>query len=409
MNLSEIYENIMMALQALSANKLRALLTTLGIVIGVAATIAITTLTEGMNKNFTNQVETMGLNFFQLLRDDPGGFTIGIRERKPRPRITLEDCAAVTELCPNVGKVVPTEYIFAFNVTYLEYERRSDICGTVPEYQEVEGYYIARGRFISHDDVERRRMVCVLGSDVVDDLFPHEEPIGKRVTMGGLKFQVIGVLQEKGEMLGQNPDIFINIPVTTFEKHFGRHRSINTSIEPIAFEKMDIALEEVRQVMRQRHKLRFDESEDFYVGKNDQILKTFEKITGGAFMAVIGVTALSLLVGSIGIMNIMLVSVTERTREIGIRKAIGARNSDILLQFLVEAVILSVIGGIIGILTGIGIGMLASTAATFIDYTVPVWVVLLGVTVSAGVGIVSGFYPAYRAAKLDPIESLRYE
>ncbi|OQY26188.1 MAG: hypothetical protein B6244_14205 [Candidatus Cloacimonetes bacterium 4572_55] len=406
MKLTELYENMIMALQALRANTARSLLTTLGIVIGIGATIGITALTEGMNRSMISQVENLGLNYFQLLRYG-GGVQFGFVERKPRPRITLEDGEAIRKLCPSVGKVVPTMYT-SRTVVFEDKSRRSEFCGTVPEYQEVEGYYTERGRFLSHADVEHRRMVCVLGASVTEDLFPHEDPIGKTVSTGGLKFFVIGVLQEKGSIFGNNPDIYINIPATTFEKYYGKFRSVNISIEPVSFELMDKAMEETRTVMRQRRKLRYRDLDNFAVMKNDQILKTLQRLTQGAFMVVIGVTGLSLLVGSIGIMNIMLVSVTERTREIGIRKAVGAKQSDILFQFLTEAVILSVLGGIIGVLVGVGVGVLVSSISP-IDYAMPLWVILLGVAVSAGVGVASGFYPAFRAARLDPIESLRYE
>lgn len=404
---SELYESLMMALGALRANVVRSVLTTLGIIIGVGATIGITTLTEGMNENMMSQVENYGLNYFQLRRYGQGGFQFGFRERQPRPRITVEDADAIAQLAPSVGKVVPTLYT-GRNVTFEGNSRRSTFCGTVPEYTGVEGYYVERGRFLNHSDVEHRRRVCVLGAAVVEDLFPHRDPIGQDISTGGLKFRVIGVLQEKGQIFGMNPDVYINIPVTTFEKYFGKYRSVNISIEPVRYELMDQAMEEVRMIMRQRHKLRYGEENDFSVMKNDQFIQTWERITGGAFLVVIGVTALSLLVGSIGIMNIMLVSVTERTREIGIRKAIGAKRFDILLQFLVEAVILSVIGGLIGVLLGAGFGFGISKISE-IPVAVPVWVVLLGVLVSAGVGVVSGMYPAFRASRLDPIDALRYE
>jgi putative ABC transport system permease protein len=382
-------------------------LTTLGIVIGVSTVIAMLSLVQGINTSVEQNFQSIGNNLISVNRYswvNEGGPP---RDEKPPPRITMQELEYIRKLAPAVGLLAPTLYARR-TVKFQDNHMNSTICGTTWEYQELEAYYIERGRFINETDNDRAALVAVLGADIVQELFPYRDPVGEDMKIGGRRFTVIGVLEPKGAIMGNSRDNIINIPVNTFFKLYGTQRSVNISAQPKTPELFEEAISQIRYVMRKVRELEADEPDNFAINTSDALMSAFNSLTGVAFGVMIGVGGLSLLVGGIGIMNIMLVSVTERTREIGIRKAIGAKKTDILAQFLVEAISLCAVGGIIGMLLGIGIAKLVSTT-TPVPAVIPIWVVFVALGVSTAVGVISGFYPALKASRLNPIDALRYE
>jgi len=282
------------------------------------------------------------------------------------------------------------------------------LAGGTTEFLENNSYEIAEGRFITEQDVDYNRQVAVVGIDVINRLFPYENPMGQDIKISGWRYEVIGVFAEMGNMLGENRNAHVVIPITTFEKQFGERRSLNITIKAKNVELYDTAIDQAIGVMRTIRKVLPGAENDFEVRTNEAFMEFFDNLTKYVRIVAIAIASISLLVAGVGIMNIMLVSVTERTREIGIRKSIGAKRRDILWQFLIEAVVLSEFGGLIGILIGLGIGKLVEIL-TPIPADVPVWTVVLGLAFCSAVGLIFGVYPATKAAKLDPIESLRFE
>ena len=405
----EIRENILQALRALKAHKLRSFLTTLGIVIGVTTVITMLSLIQGMNKSVQGQISSLGSNTFYIQKFPAIRMgRIGEKYRK-RKDLTVEDAQAIARLCPAIKRVAPYAYEFPAKAKFRgEKTPYISLVGGTSAYFQVNQYNLKRGRTLTPLDVQHKRPVVLLGADITEDLFPHIDPIGKWVLIKGHKFQVVGTIEPKGNFLGQSMDDFVLIPITTLMKFYGRRRSVTIAAEPVNVEATQLAIDQATQVLRRRRGVPYNKPNDFEIMTLDMLMDVYRKLTGSIFGAMVGMAAISLLVGGIGIMNIMLVSVTERTREIGIRKAIGARRSDILYQFLIEAITLSGIGGILGIGLGVGIGELVG-AISPLPATIPLWSILLGFTFSAAVGIFFGIYPASKAAKLDPIEALRYE
>ena len=292
----------------------------------------------------------------------------------------------------------------------------TEVTGTSPDFQFIADYEITDGRAMSQVDMDHSREVAMIGTTVVEKLYGNQDPLGKEITIGGNKFEVIAVLGKKGSFLGNDQDNMVIVPISTFMKLFSgqirargpRGGSIEVAVQPLDADHVESAKDEITELMRRRRKVPPAKPDDFAIVTADQLMDIFHKITAGVFGLMIGVTLLSLLVGGIGIMNIMLVSVNERIKEIGIRKAIGARKRDIMQQFIIEAVTLSSVGGVVGMLLGFIIAWVVSLTM-HLPATVSWWSVLLGFGFSAAVGIFFGWYPAQRAAELDPIEALRYE
>ena len=286
--------------------------------------------------------------------------------------------------------------------------RSTLVTGTTPEYETIDNFAVSEGRFVTELDVERHRNSAVLGADIAQELFEFADPIGKDVRIGGRRFVVVGVLEEKGDILGSSLDDLVIIPFTTFEKSFGHRRSVVIDCQPADGVPMQRAIEDIRQVMRVRRKIHRHEPDNFAINTQDDLTSFYNQITGVLYGAMVGIVALALLVGGIGVMNVMLVSVAERTREIGVRMAIGARRGDIRSQFLVESIFLTCLGGLLGILGGSGLGMLVR-GLTPLPATVTPAAVLLATGFALATGLLFGVYPAARAGKLNPIEALRYE
>ncbi|HEX4955579.1 MAG TPA: ABC transporter permease [Thermoanaerobaculia bacterium] len=404
-----VTENFAIALRALRANALRSMLTTLGIIIGTAAVIAVVSIIQGLQFMIVGELQGVGATYIMVFPNQPD------REDRAvaRPvRLTPEDAEAIRQRVVGIDKMTP---ILQGNLVakYLDREHATNVFGTNDQMPEVTNQPLELGRFFSQFDLRERRKVAVVGWKVIEELRLGDQPLGKEIYVGKLRATVIGVMERQGQTLGQDRDDVIYIPFDTAVGLFGRTAAerISLRIQAASVDVVNQVQDSIRQLLRQRHGLSPKDRDDFHVLVQDQVLKSVNSILGGITAVVGAVVSVALLVGGIGIMNIMLVSVTERTREIGVRKSVGARKRDILVQFLIEAVSLSLVGGAIGILFGWGAGALA---VALIPYDlppvhVPLWAVALAFGFSSLVGVVFGIYPAGKAAQLDPIEALRYE
>ena len=396
------------ALGALRANKLRSFLTLLGTIIGVMSVIAVLSFVEGLNRFVSEKLLNAGANVFWV---DPYGMVMSHEEWekvKDRPPITLADADALEAGMLHAAMVVAQADGRA-TARYRNKEVRGvTIRGRGPGYEIVDDITIAVGRHLNELDDQRRRPVCVVGSEIAEELFPGLDPLGRQIRLGAESYEIVGVTESKGKMFGQSQDRFAAIPVRTFLKYKQEGDAVGIAIKSVDQASLATAQQEARNILRGRRHQRPGQPDNFGITTSENVMELWRTLTGGIFIVTVGVAAISLLVGGIVIMNIMLVSVTERTREIGIRKAMGARRRDILTQFLVEATTLSISGGLIGILVGVGLALLAG-AVTPLPAAVSWPAVGLGIAMSALIGIFFGSYPAWRAARLDPIEALRYE
>jgi putative ABC transport system permease protein len=401
-------ESVGIALGALRANKLRSFLTLLGTIIGVMSVIAVVSFVEGMNRYVSEKLLAAGSNVFTI--DKYGVITSqeAYEEALRRPDVTPEDGDALRAGMRHAELVVSssgTRSVVRFKDKTLS---GVIVRGRGAGYEVIDDLAIAEGRHLGEFDDQRRRMVAVIGPEVADELFPGRDPIGRTIRIGSYAFEVVGMTQAKGKVLGQSQDRFIAIPIRTFVKYMVERPSVDISIKSADQASFELAQAEARTLMRGRHRLRPGQPDDFAVTTSDTIMDLYRNLTGGIFVVAIGVASISLVVGGIVIMNIMLVSVTERTREIGVRKALGARRRDILAQFLVESTTLSLAGGVVGIGLGVGLALLVG-AISPLPAAVSVPALVMGIVMSTLVGVFFGSYPAARAARLDPIEALRYE
>lgn len=400
-------EILRVAFGAIRVNLLRSFLTTLGIVIGVGAVIAMVALGEGAQRAVQQQIERMGTN---ILTIRPGQQFWGGIAQGDQP-LKIEDAEALRDRTAGFLTVAP-EISTRLQVEYLRWNSNTEIIGTWPSYFEIYNYGIQAGRFFDEGEVQGRRRVAVLGAKVPEALgkTPPAMLVGKTIRIRGVPFTVVGVLSEKGEMGWLHPDEQIFIPLSTavFRVAGGRDRLRSIYAQVPAPSLMDRAFAEIDRVLRRQHRIRPGQEADFNIRNATDLLRTFEETSRTFTFLLAGIAAVSLVVGGIGIMNIMLVSVTERTREIGIRKAIGATRRNILLQFLVEALTLCLLGGAIGIVTGAAAARLLTRVAQWNTVIAPE-AVLLAFAFAAATGLFFGIWPAQRAAKLDPIVALRYE
>jgi putative ABC transport system permease protein len=401
-------ENLLMALRAIWANKMRSMLTTLGIVIGTAAVIAVVSIVQGFSQVITNEVQNLGANTIIVEPFRPPGKD---GDKLGKIVLTWEDGQAVMRTCPSVTVATPIVQKFG-EVKFGEERSQYPILGVQPVFQDVRNYYVDLGRFFGALDDTSRTNACVIGHGVLTELKLPENPIGRDLLVEGRNCNIIGVMEPKGQLLGQELDKFVMIPYGTAVSLWGHTVEENTAflVRSKTPELVDQAADEIENTLRVRHRLRSDQPSDFKVSTQKEFLKSFTKFANGVTYVVAGVVSIALLVGGIGIMNIMLVSVTERTREIGVRKAVGARRSHILSQFVIEAITLALVGGLIGIAMGIGVGAIAAKLIpNWPGFFVPIWALALAFGFSSAVGLFFGIYPAAKASRLDPIESLRYE
>ena len=405
----QIKESLAVAVDAMRANKLRSILTTLGIIIGVTTIIGMMSIIQGLQNYMVGELSVLGSNTFQVQKDPPIQFGQLDEKYRNRKRLQLEHAYAIKK-APAVIAVGPEDWQFMKVVRYREKKTNPDVimAGATPEFQTSNGYFVGEGRFITDEDVGLRRQVIVLGMDIVEMLFPHTNPIGKDVRIDAHKFKVIGTLEEQGSSFGQSKDNYVVIPITTCQKIYGDKRSLNITVQAKNVELLDTAIEQTIGILRVVRKVPPGKSNDFEIFTSESLVDTFNDLSKYVKIAAVGIALISLLVGGIGIMNIMLVSVTERTREIGIRKSVGAKRSDILWQFITEAVILGNIGGALGIIVGVLLGILIG-AISPLPTAVPIWAVFLGIGFCTIVGLFFCIYPAAKAARLEPIVALRYE
>ncbi len=404
-------DNLWLAIGTFLGNPLRSLLTLLGIVIGVTTVITMMALIEGLRLKVNKDLSMLGANTF-LVAKFPSGFNRGNwLKYAQRKNLREEDASAILEACPSVSAVSIVDDQNGQKITTAIEETRPsvNVTGSTSEYVDTAGLDIASGRFFGEAEAVDGRHVVVLGLDVADALFPGRSPLNHEVRIKGRPFTVIGVLQRRGSFLGMvSMDNVAILPLRAFQQLYGKSRSLDLNIQASDATLVQKAQDEVTTLMRRRRDVGPLEPNDFEVQTNESMTATFNDLSKVITVAGFGVCLLSLLVGGIGILNIMLVSVTERTKEIGIRKALGARKRRILAQFATEAVILALVGGVIGVGFGFGLAFLGRWMLGFTT-VVPAWAVALSLAMSSGVGLVFGIYPAARAAKLDPVEAMRSE
>ena len=405
-------DTVAMALGTLRGNVLRSVLTLLGIVIGAATVVAMMSLTEGLRLKMTSDFSMLGAGAFQVQKWPHLSFgPRDWRKYERRPDLTREQGEALRAL-PHVAHVSIEEYKRGGGVAISTTDRATrnniDFGGVLPDYEPANGVTVARGRFITSTDVMLGRRVAFVGSDIADILFPRMDPLGREVRIGGASWEIIGVAQRAGSILGQSKDGWAVVPWTAYEVVFGRTRNNNIAIQATSPEDSAKALEEVIAALRRLRGLKPQDENDFEIFSNETSAELFDNLARMVGAATFGVCALALLVGGIGVMNIMLVSVTERTREIGVRMALGARRGRILAQFLVESIALSAAGGLAGVLLGAALAVGAREVFQ-VPATIPAWAVLLSLASACGAGLLFGIYPAARASKLDPVEAMRTE
>ena len=400
-------ENLKIALRAIRANKMRSLLTVLGVMIGVAAVIAVVSIVQGFQHKIAGDLNEIGTGFIQVF---PQGDT---RNRFDVPELTIEDAIAVRRQTTAIRDYSP---IFLTSVQTRFGDARHDtrLYAVSRSYPDILNHWVDHGRFFTPVDEEAKKRVCVVGQEIVDKL-SLGEPIGKLIQIGETTFTIVGVLEKKGGSIGGNQDDIVLIPFTTAVVIYGSEnmRQLVLTFQMQKDADLELAKSQVRDVLRRQHRLKPGEKDDFQIMAQEEMMEMVSNVLGSITWILGGVVAIALLVGGIGIMNIMLVSVTERTREIGIRKSIGARRNDVLLQFLIEAIVLSGFGGLIGVVGGF---LLATVARLIINRWVtfpavhtPLWAVFGAFFFCAILGVIFGIYPAAKASKLDPIEALRYE
>jgi len=433
----KVKENIIIALNALRDNKMRAVLTTVGIIIGVLTVVSVASIIEGLNKGFANQISSLGSNTLYIQKY-PWMSNEDWFKFKNRPNLKMSDFEYVQKHLKVNADIIPNTDTRK-SIKYKDNElTRIRVTGAVRLTERVDALAIEEGRFftdgeISRGEISRKKQNAVIGWSIKDKLFDKIDPIGQRILIGGIAYNIIGVLEKRGSLFGFNMDdivyipitaLFKNykrgslfgfnmddivyIPITALFKNYGSHRSVSIMARIEKAEDIEKAKDELRFLMRMSRGIRPSEEDNFSINQQAILLDTYNKLTGGLYTAAIGIGALALLVGGIGIMNIMLVSVAERKREIGIRKALGATKGMISFQFIIESIIICSIGGIIAIGLSFLLSIIIDKVTPF-PSSVPLWSVILGLSFSSLVGLFFGIYPARQAAKLNPIDCLHYE
>jgi putative ABC transport system permease protein len=379
-------------------------------------------IVTGFNNNMVRSFQSFGATLVMFQKYEPRFGPGGPRPEGERRRkdLTLEDAAALKAAVPEARAISPQRYLWDntdYHLKHRDNEVRSPrVFGVMEPYALATSRFVTQGRFLTELDVEHATDVIVIGDEIREKLFPREDPLNKRIQLGHDAYTVIGVFEKKGKMFGESQDNFVVIPITTFDRRFPWIRvggsdgdALRIAAVPYRPDQVPALIEKARSVLRTRRHVRFDQPDDFGIVTPDKMIESFQGITRGVTLAMVFVAFVSLVIGGVGVMNIMLVSVTERTREIGVRKAVGAFRRDIVLQFLTEATTLSLIGGAIGVVVGIAVPAGVKKVFDALPAETPLWSIVLGLFVSLSVGIFFGLYPAVKASRLDPIEALRYE
>jgi putative ABC transport system permease protein len=411
-------DTLLMSLGSIRANKLRSTLTLVGIIAGVASIIGVMTAISVVQATMEEEMSVLGAQTFQVQKWPAGGFNSDEDRRKAmrRPPVTIEDAQAVRAQARTVEMVGSELWEFGRTVRYggESTEPNINVCGGDPQYSDNNTHYIELGRNLSEMDLRSARKVAVIGAALADRFFPFEDPIGRKVQVDGREFQVIGVFAPKKSAFGAGYDNYVLMPYTVFQQIYGMTddegftRSVNVTVRARTPEVMSDAIEETRQILRRVRHVPPGEEDNFEFFNSQSLIDNFNKVTLGVKIGAFVLGTIALIVAGIGIMNIMLVSVTERTKEIGIRKSLGARPGSIRRQFLLEAVILCNVGGLVGVAAGFGLGNIVSLVTSF-SVSVPIEWAVIGLLFCSMVGIGFGLVPAIKASKLDPIEALRYE
>jgi putative ABC transport system permease protein len=409
---SEMLEGVRQASASVRSNKFRSVMTIIGVMIGVGAVILVNTIMDGFNSYAEASIERIGSNVMYITKWAPGTDFDNLTDKERRRKnIRMEEALAIQEMCSLVKAVAPAKRAFD---NIAKYENKSirnpdDFRGCWPEQAIVSNRDCEFGRFIDENDMRRSAMVTVIGPEVADALFDHRaEAIGKQIRVNGYKFVVIGVQEEIKDLFEISENDYIFIPMTTFERLYPGTERIRLMVSAVSRRSFDEAMDQVVNALRRVRKVRPEEENNFGVLTQDRFKDQVGDITSKVQLGATAVAMVGLLVGVIGVMNIMLVAVTQRTREIGVRKAIGARRRAVLFQFLVEAATLTGMGGIVGIVVGALVGFIVTSVLDW-AYSLSLLWTMIGLSLSIGTGLLAGFYPAWRASRLDPIEALRYE
>jgi putative ABC transport system permease protein len=406
--MGQIYESVFIALQAIWSNKLRSFMTVLGNVVAVTSIVTVVTLIQGMNSMVSTAIVTdVGADSFTIQRLPPIRSEDDEERTRNNPLLTLDEAAAIRGYSPRIGAVMAQAQRGA-TVSYRTNELNVQVQGVTSDFGQFTSFNAERGRLMSPAEVERSRPVAVIGWDVADELFGQTDALEKSIRVAGVPFRVVGISEKKGSFFGNSQDAFVVIPLGAYQKLFGARQSLQIVVKPRTPPEIQAAKDDATVALRVTRRLKPGADNNFGMFTSDTFLDLYRQATAGIFAVLVGVVALSLVVGGIVIMNIMLMVVSERTREIGLRKALGARRADIMSQVLTESITLSVFGGIVGLTLG-SLAALVISALTPLPARLEPWSVVLGLGITAGVGLFFGLYPASRAASLDPIEALRRE
>lgn len=413
MTFDDIKESAYMAVDTLRTNKLRSTLTILGVSVGVITVIFMVSIIQGLNKAFADQIESLGSNTIFISKFAPSFGRPPGPEEIHRKDLTMEDAEALRTEAPSIVGVSPIHRMIASTVRYQDKQTDTPILfGVTPYYEFVQTQYVASGRFVNEIDMQDRSNIVIIGVDVKQALFPYEDPLDKEVRINGNPYRIVGVMEPLGNFFGQSRDNSIFVPITTFDKYYPDRPFPEVVffviVRPRSRAFVKPAIDEITDILRRRRRVPVGAPDNFGISSQDSLLDVYNQLTGATALVLTSISFVALMIGGIGVMNIMLVSVTERTKEIGVRKAVGATRLNILSQFLIEAVVLTAIGGFAGLAIGELLSLLMNKYSPLPAY-VPLWAIGVGVGISAAVGIIFGLWPAWKAARLNPIDALRWE
>jgi putative ABC transport system permease protein len=403
-------EAFWIALEALRAHKLRSFLTLLGVVIATTTLIVVMSVINGMNLYIADHIANLGANVFVVSQYQwAQGYEAWLKARRRNKPIRTEEFEFLKDNLRGYKNIGATADMWS-DSNSTRYQGHTlyneDLSGATPSMIDIGSQKVESGRYITEFDYQHEAMVCFIGHDLVDQFFPNTDPLGKEILVNDLPFQVVGVAEKIGSTFGESQDNFVQLPLTTYRKFFSPRLSLDINVQAYNPQQMLVLEDEVRALLRARRHVPSHEDDNFGINASDTLMSAWHNLTSTVFAVTIGVVAVFMVVGGIVIMNIMLATVTERTHEIGIRKSVGARRSDILWQFLIEAAVLAGLGGLLGVLLSYGIAKLVAIVFTA---EVPTSAVIVGITLSTSVGLIFGIYPAWRASALDPIQALRAE